>query len=179
MVEIKVKELIYKEEPSKMIEMNKMYEEVVEFQKAIQENDKINGIEEYLDMIQVGYKQLKQIGVKDWEIEAGVKIHWDKLERRNWKFKDEKHEKLKMSNLINCFEEAKKSGAKYIAIKYNTGADKLYTGISQKQHYESMLDNLKEFFNDDLTAKSPDSNAKIVGFTYADSFEDIESDLYN
>lgn len=83
---------------------------------------------------------------------------------------------MKLNNLEICFMSAMKMKAKYVGIKiWMQGFDGCEIIINPTANFESKLEYYKRAYNDDLTLKS--FNSKIVGFTYGDSFEEIEKDL--
>lgn len=84
---------------------------------------------------------------------------------------------LTIKNLENCFNGALNNNANYFGIKaqFNETCYS-YTIINDKKNFDFELDYCKKNYNEDLTHKY-DKNFKIVGFTYGNTFEDIEKDL--
>ncbi|CUU45551.1 hypothetical protein [Clostridium beijerinckii] len=84
---------------------------------------------------------------------------------------------MKIGNLEKCFFEASHSGAKYVGVKIQMqGFPKPEIIINEHENFDSKFAYYKKAYNDDLTLKTF-NGVKIVGFTYGDSFEDIEHDL--
>ncbi len=84
---------------------------------------------------------------------------------------------LNMKNLENCFNSALKNKAKYVAVKLQTRlSEKCELMITPYENIPSKLRNYKEGFNEDLTFKNYDG-IKIVGFTFANTLNEIENDL--
>lgn len=84
---------------------------------------------------------------------------------------------MKIGNLEKCFFEASHNGAKYVGVKIQIqGFLKPEVIINEHENFDSKFAYYKKAYNDDLTLKAFDG-IKIVGFTYGDSFEDIEKDL--
>lgn len=84
---------------------------------------------------------------------------------------------LNLKNLENCFKVAKEQGVKYVGVAIEMeGFPKAEFIINRKENFDSKLEYYKKAYNDDLTLKSF-NGIKIIGFTYGDSFEDIEYDL--
>ena len=69
---------------------------------------------------------------------------------------------MKIENLEKCFYEASKQNKKYVGVKI------------QMQGFSKPEIIINE--NEDLTLKTF-NGIRIVGFTYGDSFKDIEEDL--
>jgi len=84
---------------------------------------------------------------------------------------------MKFKNLENCFEEAAAKGAKYVGVKIQMQSfPTSEIIINDNENFERKLSYYKNSYNDDLKLKTF-SGIKIVGFTYGDSFADIEHDL--
>ena len=82
-----------------------------------------------------------------------------------------------MENLINNFEGAKKSDAKYVGVVVMMqGFEKPEIIINTKENFDTKLAYYQKAYNEDLTLKTF-NGIKIVGFTYRDSFNEIEKDL--
>lgn len=84
---------------------------------------------------------------------------------------------LTLNNLDVCFVEAGITGAKYVGVKIQMQdfAD-CEVIINPRANFRSKLEYYKKAYNEDLTLKAF-NGIKIVGFTYGNSYEDIEKDL--
>lgn len=88
-------------------------------------------------------------------------------------------EQLSMNHLENCFNEATAAGAKYIGIAIRLkGTDKKEIIINPAENFDLKLGYYKQAYDENLNLKNVDG-ISILGFTYGDSFEDIENDLLN
>lgn len=86
-------------------------------------------------------------------------------------------ENLTMRNLENLFEGAKKENAKYIGLKIMLPhAEKPEIIINSAGNFDAKLEYYKNTYTDDLKHKN-DSKVEIIGFTYGNTFTDIEKDL--
>jgi len=84
---------------------------------------------------------------------------------------------LTMKNLELCFETAKEQGFTYIGIKIHMDGFPLpEIIINPNANFDKKLEYYKNAYNDDLTLKSF-NGIKIIGFSYGDSYEEIEEDL--
>lgn len=84
---------------------------------------------------------------------------------------------MKIGNLEKCFYEASQKDAKYVGVKIQMqGVPKPEIIINENENFDSKFDYYKKAYNDDLTLKTF-NGIKIIGFTYGDSFEEIEYDL--
>lgn len=84
---------------------------------------------------------------------------------------------LKMTSLEKCFKAAKDSEAQWIGVCIKTeGHPEEEIIINPKENFDVKLEYYKKAYTDDLVLKTYDG-IKIVGFTYADDFTEIQSDL--
>lgn len=84
---------------------------------------------------------------------------------------------MNINNLEKCFYEASVKGAKYVGVKIKMeGFPKAEIIINENENFDKKFDYYKKAYNEDLSLKTF-SGIKIVGFTYGDSFEEIENDL--
>lgn len=84
---------------------------------------------------------------------------------------------LKLNNLEICFMSAMSIGAKYVGVKiWMQGFDDCEVIINSNANFEKKLEYYKTAYNEDLTLNTF-NGIKIVGFTYGDSYEEIEKDL--
>jgi len=75
------------------------------------------------------------------------------------------------------FFEASHNGAKYVGVKIQMqGFPKPEIIVNENENFDSKFAYYKKAYNEDLTLKTF-NGIKIIGFTYGDSFEDIEKDL--
>lgn len=84
---------------------------------------------------------------------------------------------LTMKYLVNNFEYAKDSGVKYVGVAIAMqGFEKPEIIINAKENFDTKLDYYQKAYNNDLTLKTF-NGIRIVGFTYRDTFEEIEEDF--
>lgn len=84
---------------------------------------------------------------------------------------------MKIRNLEKCFFKASQQCKKYVGVKIQMeGFPKPEIIINEYGNFDSKFAYYKKAYNDDLTLKTF-NGIKIVGFTYGDSFEEIEHDL--
>jgi hypothetical protein len=84
---------------------------------------------------------------------------------------------LTIENLEKCFQEAINQERKYVAVKIEMqGFEKPEIIINRRENFQTKLAYYKKAYNENLTLKTF-NGIKIVGFTYGDYFDDIESDL--
>lgn len=86
--------------------------------------------------------------------------------------------KLNINNLENCFNTAFDEGYKYVGIKVAMdGFRKEEVIINSYENFGDKLNYYKNAYNEDLTLKNAPTKIKIVGFTYGDSYSQIEKGL--
>lgn len=86
--------------------------------------------------------------------------------------------KLTKNDLENCLNKACNEGYKYVGIKIATiGLEKEEVIINSFENFDDKLNYYRNAYNDDLSLKSDPEKVKIVGFTYSNSFNQIEKDL--
>ena len=84
---------------------------------------------------------------------------------------------MNIKNLEKCFYQASMQGSKYVGVKIEMqGFPKAEIIINENENFDSKFAYYKKAYNEDLTLKTF-NGIKIVGFTYGDSFADIEKDL--
>ena len=84
---------------------------------------------------------------------------------------------LKLNNLEICFISAMSIGAKYVGVKiWMQGFDDCEVIINPNANFKKKLEYYKTAYNEDLTLKAF-NDIKIVGFTYGDSYKEIENSL--
>jgi len=84
---------------------------------------------------------------------------------------------MDINNLEKCFYKASQKGAKYVGVKIEMqGFPKAEIIINENENFDSKFAYYKKAYNEDLTLKAF-NGIKIIGFTYGDSFEEIEKDL--
>lgn len=82
-----------------------------------------------------------------------------------------------LKNLENCFKAAKEKDQRYVGIKIempNFPCHEII--INEYPNFDKKLEYYKKAYNEDLTLKTFDK-IKITGFTFGQSFSDIERDL--
>lgn len=89
----------------------------------------------------------------------------------------EEQKRLMIHNLQNLFSSAKKANAKYVGIKVLLPDSKEpEIIINPFNNFDSKLEYYEKTYTDDLRHKH-DLQVEIIGFTYGNSFADIEKDL--
>lgn len=84
---------------------------------------------------------------------------------------------LTIKNLENCFETAIKMGYLYVAVKIDMqGYNVPEIVINSRENFDAKLDYFRKAYDENLVFKNYPS-IRIIGFTMADTFEDIEEDL--
>jgi hypothetical protein len=84
---------------------------------------------------------------------------------------------MKIKHLETCFKVAKESGSKYFAITVvMEGIPSEEIIINPTSNFDAKLEYYKRAYDEDLNHRH--ANGRITGFTYGDSFKEIESDLY-
>lgn len=102
----------------------------------------------------------------------------DILNKINKKQMEDKSMKLTIKNLENCFNKAWDEGFMYVGIKVAMdGFTKEEVIINSHENFGEKLNYYKNAYNEDLTLKNAPDKVKIIGFTYATSFSQIEKDL--
>ena len=80
-------------------------------------------------------------------------------------------------SLERCFNEAKFMERKYIGVQIAMeGFTKSEIIINESENFDSKLAYYKKAYNEDLTLKAF-NGIRIIGFTFGESFDDIEDDL--
>ena len=82
--------------------------------------------------------------------------------------------KLMMNNLQKCFIVAKENNVNFIGVRVLVQDIEEVIIISAK-NFDDKMKYYENSYNEDLTSKSQEM--KIIGFTYGDTFEDIQQDL--
>ena len=84
---------------------------------------------------------------------------------------------LTMENLEVCFNSAKEQGYPYVGVKIKMeGFEEAEVIINPIANFDKKLEYYKNAYNDDLTLKSF-NGIKIIGFSYGDTYDEIEMDL--
>ena len=84
---------------------------------------------------------------------------------------------LTMENLERCFESAKEQGYPYVGVKIKMeGFEEAEVIVNPIANFDKKLEYCKKAYNDDLTLKSF-NGIKIIGFSYGDTYDEIEMDL--
>lgn len=85
---------------------------------------------------------------------------------------------LNISMLEKCIEGAKTSKSLYFAIAVEgKGFVKKEIIINSIDNADVKMKYYKVAYNDDLTSRAAPDKIKIVGFTFGNTFEEIEKDL--
>lgn len=86
---------------------------------------------------------------------------------------------LTIKNLELCFQNAVELGFKYVAVRVRMeGFNSDEVIINQLDNAVAKLEYYKSAYNYDLTHKHAGSKIQIVGFTFGDTFEEIEEDFF-
>jgi len=84
---------------------------------------------------------------------------------------------MDMQNLEKCFYEASDLDKNFVGVKIEMqGFPKPEIIINETGNFDTKFAYYKKAYNDDLTLKTF-NGIKIIGFTYGDSFEEIQRDL--
>lgn len=84
---------------------------------------------------------------------------------------------MTIHNLEKCFYTASQLDKKYIGVKIvMKDFPRAEIIINENENFDLKFNYYKKAYNEDLTLKTC-PEIKIVGFTYGDTFEDIEKDL--
>lgn len=83
---------------------------------------------------------------------------------------------LTLENLKNCFEAANDYNMNYVGVLVSINGNTPECIINPNENFDDKLEYYLTAYNDDLTLKTNNSIA-IIGFTYGETFEDIQSDL--
>lgn len=84
---------------------------------------------------------------------------------------------LTIRNLEKCFTTAKNRKQSFVAVKIQMkGFKQPEVIINSYENFDIKLKYYKNAYNDDLTLKTF-NDIKIIGFTYADSYSEIQQDL--
>ena len=85
--------------------------------------------------------------------------------------------KLSKNDLRKCFETAEKIGYEFVAVKIDMqGFDHPEIVINRKGNYEDKMNYYENAYDDNLILKAY-NGIRIIDYTYADTFEQIEEDL--
>lgn len=85
---------------------------------------------------------------------------------------------LNKDMLKRCFENAKRSGCKYVAVVVKKKEfKKKEIFITQSDDFDIKLSFYNEYFDDNLVLIGND-DIRIFAFTYANTFTEIEKDLF-
>jgi hypothetical protein len=85
--------------------------------------------------------------------------------------------RMTLTGLTNCFELAKEINANYVGVKIEMqGFDKPEIIINPTTNFDAKLEYYKKAYNEDLTLKTF-NGIRIVGFTYGETYSDIEYEL--
>lgn len=85
---------------------------------------------------------------------------------------------LSIKDLEACFQKAKSGGFKYVGVKFQIfDYPKNEIIINCIENVDLKLEYYKRCFNNELKVYTSDGIIQIVGFTFGNSFADIESDL--
>ena len=84
---------------------------------------------------------------------------------------------MTIDNLEKCFNTAKVLNQKYVGVEIEMqGFTKPEIIINESENFDSKLAYYKKAYNEDLTLKAF-NGIRIIGFTFGESFDDIEDDL--
>lgn len=84
---------------------------------------------------------------------------------------------LKLEHLERCFTRAKEEGIKYVGVRISMpNFEKFEVIINPIENFEKKLEYYQNAYTDDLKLKAF-NEIKIIGFTFGNSYADIERDL--
>lgn len=84
---------------------------------------------------------------------------------------------LTINNLEKCFYEASVNDKKYVGVKIQmAGFKNPEIIINENANFDKKFDYYKKAYNENLTLKTFEG-IKIVGFSYGNTFKEIEKDL--
>lgn len=84
---------------------------------------------------------------------------------------------LTITNLENCFNDAKSLNYTYVAVVVDMqGFEKPEVIINRKENFDEKLAYYKRAYDENLILKSF-NGIRIIGFAYADTFENIEDEV--
>lgn len=94
------------------------------------------------------------------------------------KCSEDKSKFLKMKNLVACFKSAKENNANFVGVKIQMlDCNKSEIIINPKENFDAKLSYYKIAYDDYLQLKSIPDKIRITGFTFGNTFEDIQKDL--
>lgn len=83
-----------------------------------------------------------------------------------------------MAHLIACFQLAKASRSRYVAVRIAMeGYPEEEVIINKYANFDKKLEYYKNAYNDDLTLKA-NNNIRITGFIYAETYDEIRKEFY-
>ena len=86
--------------------------------------------------------------------------------------------KLTIDNLERNFYEASIQESKYIGVKIEMfGFESPEIIINDNSNFDKKFEYYRQAYNENLTLKNAPDKIRIIGFTYGNSFEEIEKDL--
>lgn len=89
-----------------------------------------------------------------------------------------KSDDLRLKHLERCFYEASIKDAKFVGVAiWTKGNEGLEIIINPNVNFDKKFDYYKKAYTEDLVLKTYDG-IKIVGFTYGNTFEEIQKDLF-
>lgn len=84
---------------------------------------------------------------------------------------------MTLENVEICFQKAMQDDWKFVGVKIEmAGFHKPEIIINSRENFEAKLAYYQKAYNKDLTLKTF-NGIKIVGFTFGNSFDEIEKDL--
>lgn len=115
----------------------------------------------------------------DWENARGCKIEHDVAKEYGIEilYCNTIPKELTLTELINCFHTASEYSKKYVSIGIKIpDCTKPEIIIIVKENFDAKLTYYKSAYNNDLTLKTC-NDIKIIGFSYGNSFEEMESNI--
>lgn len=86
-------------------------------------------------------------------------------------------QELTIKNLEKCFYEASKQGKKYVGVLISMeGFPRPEIIINENENFDAKFAYYKKAYTEDLVLKTF-NGIKIIGFTYGDSFSELERDM--
>ena len=85
---------------------------------------------------------------------------------------------MNITNLKECFYSASQQNKKYVGVKIQMfGFEEDEIIINPNNNFDKKFAYYENAYNDDLTLKAVPDKIRISGFTFGDTFEEIEKDL--
>lgn len=85
---------------------------------------------------------------------------------------------LTLTDLNECFSQAKEGGSRYIAVRISVGLNKEEVIINPYENFDLKKAYYNHAYNENLRHKfAGEEDIRITGYTYGDSYREIEENL--